>query len=324
MRAAVIDRLGPAESIHMASIRVPQPSDDEVLVRVHVTTVNHVDTFVRSGSYRTPITFPFVVGRDLVGEVVEIGSGVTRFGRGDPVWCTSLGHGGRQGAGAELAVVPQDRLYAMPEGVDPIELVALAHPASTAWLALFEHGALNADSTVVVGGGAGNVGACAVALARAAGAVVVATASADSAEALRTSGATPLDYRSPTLQDDLQTTLPHGADVWLDTSGALDLAETVPLLAERGRVILIAGATRHDTLSFGDLYMHDRAVIGFAISNATVDELDRAARAVGDALASGVLPRLPIDRLPLERAGEAHAALESGSVRGRRIVLEVS
>ena len=100
MRAAVIHRLGPAESILLEELPVPQPAAHEVLVRVIATTVNPVDTFVRSGAFRTPITFPFVVGRDVVGTVEALGSEVSRFSVGDLVWSNSLGHGGRQGAAA--------------------------------------------------------------------------------------------------------------------------------------------------------------------------------------------------------------------------------
>lgn len=320
MRAAVIHAHGPAEAIRVESVPVPRPARAEVLVRVQATAVNHVDTFVRSGAYRTAMTFPFVVGRDLVGTVDGVGDAVDGFRPGDAVWCASLGHDGRQGAASEFAVVPQDRLYTVPTGVDPLQLVALAHPACTAWLALFRHGRLDASDTLFVGGGAGNVGRCAVALGRAAGARVV--ASARSVAELLAAGAVAIDYRSPDLERELGAALPGGADVWLDTSGTLALPQAVPLLAERGRIVLIAGAGRRDTLAFGDLYTHDRAVLGFAISNATADELGTAARAVGEALAAGILPAPVIERWPLERAAEAHAALESGRAAGIRIVLE--
>src|SRR6185437_13713259 len=140
MRAAVIHEIGPADSISIEQVPVPRPSQGEVLVRVTATTVNHVDTFVRSGAYRTPLRFPFVIGRDLVGVVEATASDVTRFHQGDEVWCNSLGHHGRQGSAAEFACVPQDRLYRMPHGVDPVEFVAVVHPAATAWLGLVEHG----------------------------------------------------------------------------------------------------------------------------------------------------------------------------------------
>ena len=111
MRAAVIHRLGPAESIGLEELPVPRPAAHEVLVRVTATTVNPVDTFVRSGAYATEMAFPFVVARDLVGVVEEIGAEVSgsvagagrSFRVGDTVWCTSLGHHGRQGAASQFA-----------------------------------------------------------------------------------------------------------------------------------------------------------------------------------------------------------------------------
>jgi NADPH:quinone reductase-like Zn-dependent oxidoreductase len=96
--------------------------------------VNPVDTYVRTGRSRTPVAFPFVVGRDLVGTVAAVGSEAVPFRVGDRVWCNSLGHEGRQGSFAELAVVPADRLYPLPQGVDPGLAVAVAHPAGTAYL----------------------------------------------------------------------------------------------------------------------------------------------------------------------------------------------
>lgn len=327
MRAAVIHRLGPAESILLEELPVPQPAAHEVLVRVIATTVNPVDTFVRSGAFRTPITFPFVVGRDVVGTVEALGSEVSRFSVGDLVWSNSLGHGGRQGAAAEFACVPADRLYRLPRDVDPVEFIATVHPAATAWLALVEHGRLAGGGTAFVGGGGGNVGSFAVAFARLMGCRVVTTAGTRDLERLTASGATAVDYRSERAHAEVEAALRRpddrgtGADVWLDTSGTLTLPQAVPLLAERGRIVLIAGISRHDVLEFGDLYTHDRSVVGFAISNATVDELVRAAAAIMEATASRALPTPRIRRAPLDYAAAAHAAIERGEVHGERIVL---
>lgn len=320
MRAAVIHELGPAESIRLEDVQVPRPSSGEVLVRVSATTANHVDTFVRSGAYVTRLPFPFTVGRDVVGFVEAVGSDVVGVSPGDPVWCNSLGHDGRQGAAAEFALVPMNRLYRVPSGVDPIELIALAHPAATAWLALVEHGHLGAAGAVFVGGAGGNVGSCAVGFARALDASVVGTAGSHDLARLADSGVLAFDYRDPGLGAALERAA-RGTDVWLDTSGTLALSTTIPLLAERGRIVLVAGIGRHDRFTFGDLYTYDRSIVGFAISNATVAELARAATAIGDAMASGALWIPPIEVRPLAEMAAVHSELESGKVRGRRIVL---
>jgi NADPH:quinone reductase-like Zn-dependent oxidoreductase len=169
VRAAYITELRPAESIRVGELPVPVPGPTDVLVRVEVVVVDPVDTMVRSGAYPTPTPFPFVVGRDLVGTVAEAGAGAAGFAPGDPVWCNSLGHGGRQGSFAEYAVVAAERLYHLPAGVDPVAAVAVLHPAATAYLALFRHGGLSPTEAVYVAGAAGNVGTALTSLARTAG-----------------------------------------------------------------------------------------------------------------------------------------------------------
>jgi NADPH:quinone reductase-like Zn-dependent oxidoreductase len=199
MPAAYVTGPGPAGAIRFGRLPVPVPGPGEVLVGVVASAVNPVDTFVRSGAWPTPLPSPFVIGRDLVGTVAMATHG---FAVGDSVWSDSLGHAGRQGTAAGYAVVPADRLYRLPAGVDPVAAVAVLHPAATAWLALFRHARLGAGSaspggsggaggTVFVAGGGGNVGAALIELAAAAGARVVATASARDLEFCRERGAVP-------------------------------------------------------------------------------------------------------------------------------------
>lgn len=322
MRAAYIEELGPADDIRFGELPTPQPGPTDVLVDVTVTTVNPVDTFVRSGVYRTPLPFPCVIGRDLVGTVAAAGPGASGFRRGDRVWCNSLGHAGRQGATAEQAVVPADRLYRLPEGVRPEDAVTVVHPAATAYLALFTHARMRPGETVVVGGAAGNVGSALVVLAADAGARVVATAHPRDTDHCRGLGAAEvIDYGHPGLPDRIQEACPEGADVFIDTSGANDLPTTVGLLAPRGRVVLLAGVHSRPTLPVGPLYMKDCSLLGFVISHATSSELAEAARTINRLLAAGVLRPRSTETLPLSAAAEAHRRMEAGELHGKRLVL---
>ncbi|WP_433794961.1 NADPH:quinone reductase [Actinoplanes sp. CA-252034] len=322
MRAAYIQELGPPGNIRFGELPAPVPGPDDVLVDVVVATVNHVDTFVRSGAWRTPLEFPFVVGRDLAGTVAAAGPGVAGFRPGDRVWSSSLGHAGRQGAAAEQAVVPVDRLYHLPGGVRPEDAVAVAHPASTAYLALFTHGRLRAGETVVVVGAGGNVGAATVVLAVAAGARVVATASAADADYCRSIGAAEvLDYRDPDLAGRLHAACPEGVDLYVDTAGANDVEGAVELLARRGRLVLLAGLRTRRTLPVGALYLKDCTIAGFAISQAGVGELAEAAVAVNRMLAEGRLRPRSVEILSLSAMAEAHRRVEAGEAHGRRLVL---
>ncbi|MFG2195870.1 NADPH:quinone reductase [Streptomyces sp. NPDC048639] len=322
MRAAYIETLGPPEVIRYGELPAPRPGPTDVLVDVLATPVNPVDTLIRSGAFATPTPFPFVVGRDAAGTVAAAGEGAPGFAPGDRVWCNSLGHEGRQGAAAEQVAVAADRLYHLPDGVDPETAAALAHPGVTAYLALFTHGRLGPGETVLVGGAAGNVGGAAVALAARAGARVLATARRDDADHCRSLGAdTVLDYRDPELPRRIGEAAPEGVDVFLDTSGVNDLPEAVGLLAHRGRIVLMSGFGSRPALPAGALYSADRSVIGFAISNATTAELAEAAVVMNVLLAEGRLRPRAVETAPLSDAAEAHRRMEEGLLRGKRLVL---
>ncbi|MHC3470246.1 alcohol dehydrogenase catalytic domain-containing protein [Streptomyces sp. 7R007] len=313
MLAAYIEDFGPPDVIRHGELPDPVPGPTDVLVAVDAVAVNHVDTFVRSGAWRTPVPLPFVVGRDLVGTVVEAGPGAPGFAPGDRVWCNSLGHEGRQGAAAELAVVPVERLYRLPEGADPLDVVAVAHGAATAYLGLFTHGRLRAGETVVVVGAAGNVGSAAVVLAARAGARVVAVASARDEAYCRSLGAAEFVDRHHPRQ-------PEAVGLWLDAAGVNDLDPAVAALARRGRIVLLAGLRTRPELPVGPLYLKDTSVHGFAISHATTAELAEAAAVVGPLAARKALRPPSLDVLPLSAAAEAHRRLENGEVRGKIIL----
>ncbi|WP_406299853.1 NADPH:quinone reductase [Embleya sp. NBC_00888] len=324
MRAAYLERLGPPSEIRFGKLPDPSPGPCDVLVDVWAGTVNPVDTFVRSGRFATPVAFPFVIGRDLVGRVARVGPGAPGFAVGDPVWSNSLGHGGRQGAAAERAVVAADRLYRLPPGVDPYTAVAMLHPAATAHLALFAHGGLRAGDTVLIAGAAGNVGGALVTLAAEAGARILATASARDARYCRELGAEIVcDYRDPDLTRHLAEAAPNGVDLYLDTSGRNDLAAAVDLLARRGRIVLLAGAGSGTApvLPASELYMKDGSIRGFVISHAGVDELAAAAGTINRLLGSGRLRPRAMEILPLSAAADVHRRMERHELHGTRVVL---
>lgn len=317
MRAAHLLRLGGPEEIRVGQLPVPHPGPTDVLVQVRASAVDHVDALIRSGAYPTPTPSPFVIGRDLVGTVVAAGAGAEdRIGQ--QVWSASLGHHGRQGAAAEYAVVPVDRLYSLPAGVDPLQTVALAHGATTAHLGLSREAELQAGETVLIGGAAGAVGSAAVQLAHAAGARVIATAAPADHDWIRSHGAEAvLDYHADDLATDLQRVAGDGVDIWWETSGHHDLDLATSLLRPGGRILLMAGIAATTPLPVGALYTRDARVLGFAHSNASAADLSAAAERINALLAAGTL-RGRIDRvLPLEQAADAHRLLETGGLHGR-------
>ncbi|HSU08550.1 MAG TPA: NADPH:quinone reductase [Pseudonocardia sp.] len=320
MKAAYITTLGSPDVITYGEMDRPVPGPTDVLVRVEAAAVDPVDTFVRSGAYRTPTPFPFVLGRDLVGTVADIGPGVTGFAVGDRVWSHSMGHGGRQGVTAEYGVVGVDRLYHLPGDVDAARAVAVLHPVATAHLALFRHARLRPGETVLVIGGAGNVGRAATVLAARAGARVLAVARAETApDCLRAGATAVVDHRDPDAAEQLRELTGDGVDVHLDTSGHQDLDAALALVGHGARVVLMAGLSARPVLPVGAVYPRDVSLVGFAISNSSVDDLAGTARVINHGLADDAFPIPVTVELPLSRTAEAHRMIEAG-VRGRIVL----
>jgi NADPH:quinone reductase-like Zn-dependent oxidoreductase len=317
VRAAFVTQPGTAESIVVGEFRDPAGGATDVLVRVTATTVNQVDTYIRSGVYRTRLPLPFIVGRDLVGVVEQAGPGAA-FEPGEKVWSNSLGHGGRQGPTAELAAVPADRLYRLPDDVDPLVAVVALHPAATAFLALHRRAIVQAGQSIFIGGGAGSIGSAAVQFARAAGLRVIASASPRDADLVASLGAsTVLDYQDADLVASVRRVEPEGVDIFWDTSGHAQLSEVADALAERGQVIVTAGRQRQDDLHLWPYYTRDIRITGFVISLATAPELAAAAKAVNARLVEGGFAMRTGAVLPLDRTAEAHRLVETGRVNGR-------
>jgi len=321
MLAAYVERLGSADLIRVGELPVPRPGPTDVLVEVETVAVNPVDALVRSGRYRTPVPLPFVVGRDLVGTVAAVGAAAVPFRTGDRVWCNSLGHEGRQGSFARFAVVPVDRLYRLPDGVDPWLAVAVAHPAGTAYLGWFVHARLRAGQTVLVGGAAGNVGTAATQMAVAAGARVLATARPGDHDHCKAAGAdVVLDYRDPVLADHVLAAAPGGVDVVWDTSGHNDLDLAARVCRPGGRVLLTAAKRPAAKVPLAGLYTRDITVAGFVISRATATDLAAAAELVNGLHREGRLTARITDELPLAATAEAHRRIEHGALRGRLLL----
>jgi NADPH:quinone reductase-like Zn-dependent oxidoreductase len=314
--AAYVEQRGPAESIRVDELPVPDLGPDDVLVAVTAVSVNPVDTYVRSGRYDTPIPLPFIVGRDLVGTVAAVGSAVRGLTEGDAVWANSLGHAGRQGAATDLAVVARERLYRLPDGVDPELAVAVAHPAVTAYLGWFGRAAIRPGRTVFVGGGAGNVGICAIEMARFAGARVVASAREAHRDRCLAAGADAVvDYRAPDLAGLIRAQAPDGVDVYWDTSGTNDTDVAAAVLKPGGRM-LVTAARRPVTVALAPLYTHNVTIDGFVISRASAAEFAQAAELINAMLGTGALSTRITRRLPLAQAAQAHRLMEDGDVDG--------
>lgn len=321
MKAAYIEQLGGAGAIKFGDLPVPYPHATDVVIQMEASEVNHVDTFVRSGAFSTALTFPFIIGRDIVGTIVAVGDAVEQFKVGDRVWANSLGHEGRQGTFAEYVIAPADRVYPLPDGVEPAEAAAILHAAGTAHIGLVREARLHPGETIVVGSASGAVGSAIVELASTMGAFVIAGASTDDEEWVAERGANVVLDKHDNFVKRVEKLAPKGIDVWWDPNGGENFGRVIPLLAPRARMIVMAGMQAEPQVPIGQLYTRDASIHGFAISNASVSDLAQAAVTINHMLAMGTLKARIGATFRLSEASKAHRAIESGKIHGRILVL---
>lgn len=316
MKAAFIRETGPPDKITYGDLPTPEPTGAQVLVRVKAVAVNPIDTYLRSGAVKMELPMPFVVGCDLAGVVERCGPDAKRLKPGMRVWGSNQGLLGRQGTFAEYAAVDEAWLYPTPDGVDDQQAAAVALVGITAHLGLVRCAHLAAGETLFVNGGSGGVGSTVVQMAKAMGARVITTAgSPEKVEACRSSGADlALNYKTDDVEAGIRQFAPSGVNVWWETLREPDFERTVPLLAPRGRMIVMAGREARPMFPVGPFYVKDCSLFGFAMFNAPPEEQQTAAGDINRWLAAGKLkPR--IDRvLPLAEAAQAHRLQEDNTL----------
>ncbi len=330
MKAAFIDAPGPPESLQYGDLPTPEPKAGEVLVRIAASSVNPIDTYIRSGMVAANLPKPFIPGCDLAGTVVALGSGTSRFKVGERVWGSNQGLAGRQGTLAEFAAVDEKWLYATPANVADADAAAIALVGITALLGLFDRTNLAAGETLFVNGGTGGVGSAVVQMAKAVGARVIATVgSAEKAETAKALGAdVAINYKTDDLLAAVKVaTAGKGIDVWFETQPPVDFDKTVELMAPRGRIVVMAGRAARPVLPNGPFYVKGLAMFGFAMFNASPDQQRTCATRINEWLATGKL-RASIGRtFPLPQASEAHRLQEentlkkSGTLSGKIVVV---
>lgn len=316
MKAAYINQPGPPESIIVGDLPTPKPAGNQVLVKVVAASVNPIDTYIRGGTVAMALPKPFIVGSDLAGVVEAVGPDARRFKVGDRVWGSCQGILGRQGTFAEFAAIDENYLYPIPYGVRDECAAACALVSLTANLGLVRDAQLKSGETLFVNGGTGGVGSMVVQMAKALGARVITTAGSDEKTAVaRELGADlAINYKTEDVPARVKEFAPDGVNVWWETLREPDFDRTIPLLSMRGRMILMAGRDARPPFPVGPFYVKGCHLYGFAMFNATTDELRAASEDVNRWLAEGKL-KSRIDRvLPLAETATAHKLQEESTV----------
>jgi NADPH2:quinone reductase len=316
---------GGPEQLRTAVRPIPQPGEDEVLVRVAAAGVNRPDVMQRQGRYPPPPGASDLPGMEIAGEIVALGPKVSGLSLGDKV--TSLLPGGGY---AGYAIVAAPLAMPIPKGLGLVEAAAIPETFMTVWTNLFERGRCKAGDIVLIHGGTSGIGTTAIQLAKAWGARVFATAgTAAKARACEALGAVRgIDYKSEDFVDVIRReTQGYGVDITLDMVAGSYVQRNLDIAAVEGRVVTISllGGARAD-INVAMILTKRLTLTGSTLRSRTVAQK----AAVADAVRQNVWPLIESGQVrpvifktfPLAQAGEAHRLMESSNHIGK-IVLTI-
>jgi putative PIG3 family NAD(P)H quinone oxidoreductase len=309
----------------LAQCDMPMPAAHQVLIKVSAAGVNYPDIMQRKGLYPAPVGASPILGLEIAGTVVEVGTSVTNLAVGDRV-CALVNGGGY----AQYCLASACLCLPIPQNLTFIQAAALPETFFTVWSNLFDRGQLTAGETVLIHGGSGGIGTTAIQMANAFGANVFVTAGSDEKcqRCLELGASVAINYNQNDFsQVVLETTQNRGVDVILDIIGAAYFAQNIRSLAFEGRLILIALQQGLKT----ELNLLPVMLKRLTITGSTLRARDDQFKAdIAAKLYQYVWPMLEDGRikpviyavLPLKEAYRAHELMENRAHIGK-IVLEI-
>lgn len=319
MKAIRVHSVGEPEVMQLEEVPGLTPGPAEVVVQVRAAGVNPVDTYIRSGLYRTVTEFPYTPGLDGAGIITAVGSDVRHRFFGQRVyvaWSIS-------GTYAEEVLCKEFQTHPLPDGISFGQGAAVGVPYGAAFRALFQRAHAAAGETVLVHGASGGVGIAAVQLARAAGLRVIGTAGSEEGKALvLAQGAHHvLNHRTDDYLGKLQElTCGTGVDVILEMLANVNLDRDLGILSKGGRVVVIGSRGRVE-IDPRSAMGQESSILGMTLYNATDGELASMHAAFVEGLANGTLRPVVSRELPLADAAAAHHAVMDSSTFGKIVLI---
>lgn len=329
MKAFLIDRYGKNTG-RIGEASAPVVGARDVLIKVHASSVNVLDSKISSGEFKLilPYALPLILGNDLAGVVVEVGSQVTRFKPGDEVYARPPET--RIGTFAEWIAVDENAVARKPANTSMAQAASLPLVALTAWQVLVETAQLKKGQKVLIHAGSGGVGSIAIQLAKHLGAFVATTTSTANVEWVKALGADlVIDYK----QQDFESVL-HDYDVVLNSLGADVLQKSLKVLKPGGQLISISGPPTAQfaqeqglswplqqvmrLLSFGIWRKARKQAVNytFVFMRANGAQLQKIATLVEDAIIRPVIDR----SFSFASTAEALKYVEQGRAKGKVVV----
>ncbi|WP_349261202.1 NAD(P)H-quinone oxidoreductase [Povalibacter sp.] len=326
MRVVDVSQPGGPEALQIAEWPVPEPGDDDVLIKVVAAGVNRADVLQRRGNYPSPPGAPANPGLEAAGHVVAVGRNVSEFKAGDAV-CALLQGGGY----SEFCAVNVAQVLPVPGSLSLIEAASLPETFFTVWSNLYEFGALQRGESLLVHGGSSGIGISAIQLAKALGSTVFTTVgTADKVAFCEQLGAQrAINYKSQDFVSEIATlTGGKGVDVILDMVGGSYVARNLQALAVEGRLVMIAtqGGLK------GEIDVLRIMQRRLKITGSTLRTRDQAFKRemkqkllqhVWPLIANGTIKPVVDQVFPMDQAGAAHAHMESSAHKGK-IILQVA
>jgi NADPH:quinone reductase-like Zn-dependent oxidoreductase len=330
MKAFIVDRYRKHEPLRYGDMPEPVAGPDDVLVEVHAAGLNPLDGKIRDGAFKAFIPYrpPFILGHDVAGVVVGMGSNVRRFKLGDEVYARP--RDGRIGTLAERIAIDQADVALKPRTLSMEEAASLPLVSLTAWQALVERAGLEQGQKVLIHAGSGGVGTAAIQLAKHLGATVATTASAANVDLVKRLGADiVIDYRSQAFE-----TLLSGYDVVLNSLDSTTLRKSVDVLKPGGKLISISGPPDPDFAQAQGLNWLLRQVMrllslgirrraaargvqySFLFMRANGNQLGQITTLIDKGAIRPVVERI----FPFDDTNEALALVETGRGKGKVVV----
>jgi NADPH:quinone reductase-like Zn-dependent oxidoreductase len=330
MKAFILDRYGSADHVRAGEMPDPELREDDVLVQIHAASVNQLDSKIRSGEFKRilPYRLPLILGHDVAGIVVRVGSRVRRFKPGDEVYARPAD--GRIGAFAEFMAINEADVAIKPRALTMEEAASIPLVGLTAWQAVIERANLQRGQRVLIHVGSGGVGTFAIQLAKHVGATVATTTSTANIDLVRRLGADiVIDYKKEDFAEVLRD-----YDVVLNSLDKVTLEKSLRVLKPGGQLISISGPPDAafarsigaswglrvimGLLSYGIRAKAKRRQVhySFLFMRASGDQLTEITSLIDDGIIRPVVDRV----FPFTSTKEAMAYVETGRAKGKVVV----
>ncbi|MCU1289418.1 MAG: Zinc-binding dehydrogenase [Acidobacteria bacterium] len=318
MKAIRIHKLGGAENLSFDEVEKPTPGAGEVTIKTAAAGVNFADIMLRQGNYFYRPELPFTPGFEVAGTIEEVGAGVENWRAGQRVLAMN-----RSGGYAEYALADAKTLLPIPEILSFSEATALLVQGLTALGLLVD---LKAGQTILIHAAAGGVGSLLVQLAKLKGAKVLGTASsAEKLEKIVNLGAdAAINYTEADWTEQvLQATGGKGADLIIEMVGGEIGRSNLECLATRGTMIVYGAASGEDfSVSVWNLLSNMQTIKGYNLNLESAENIAQFSREL-TALVGEKKLQVIVQEYPLEKASDAHTAIESRKTTGK-VVLTIA